>query len=403
MSLAAMQSVRLAKLFFQAVSFIIFAYQSILAVQKFSMANFIPSMETVDISEAKLPAIFICLKDTDILMSNFEEQGYWSHFRFRYGDVDNQAGSVSWEGNNSMPYKNLTSHVYSSAYKTYMAIAGNPSENWNFPGDGMSLGKGMSEIFTAFDGTCVRVEINATNNIPSGPFDVNIISFDNVQIFLADPKTSLFYKINTDSMTGDTIESEKGSEKSYLVDFEEIHWMEESGECTIYGEGAEFRSLADCVANEQEQIFKPLLGCQVPWLAAPDDPNICKGRVPLTYDEKQNFVSELRSVSTNIKKMMIADQFKSCLKPCQELKAHSKLRSNEQGEMMQMTVLSFQKRVKVTKYLKAYGLFDLVVEAGSSLGLWIGLSAIGVFDLLLHAGDVVIKKFRKMKEYHPRF
>ena len=360
-------------------------------------------METVDISNAKLPSIFICLKDSDILLPNFVKQGYWSSFTFRQGNVDKQSGSVSWEGNNSMPYKELTNHVYPSAYKTYMDITGNPSENWKFPRNGRSLGKGLSEIFTAFDGTCVRVEINATKNIPSGPFNAQILSFDDVQIFLADPKASLYYKINTDSMTGDTLESEKGSQKSYLVDFEEIHWMEESGECTIYGEGAEFRSLADCVANEQEKIFKPLLGCQVPWLAAPDDPDICKGRVPLTYEKNQNFVSEIRSVSTNIKKMMVADQFRTCLKPCQELKAHSKLRSKEQGELMQMTVLSFQRRVKVTKYIKAYGMFDLVVEAGSSLGLWIGLSAIGVFDLLLHAGDVVIKKFRKMKEYHPRF
>ena len=33
--------------------------------------------------------------------------------------------------------------------------------------------------------------------------------------------------------------------------------------------------------------------------------------------------------------------------------------------------------------MEAYGFFDLVVEVGSSLGLWIGLSALGVFDLLL--------------------
>ena len=32
--------------------------------------------------------------------------------------------------------------------------------------------------------------------------------------------------------------------------------------------------------------------------------------------------------------------------------------------------------------MEAYGFFDLVVEVGSSLGLWIGLSALGVFDLL---------------------
>ena len=32
----------------------------------------------------------------------------------------------------------------------------------------------------------------------------------------------------------------------------------------------------------------------------------------------------------------------------------------------------------------AYSEFDLIVEVGSSLGLWIGLSALGVFDLFLN-------------------
>ena len=54
--------------------------------------------------------------------------------------------------------------------------------------------------------------------------------------------------------------------------------------------------------------------------------------------------------------------------------------------------LNFKKTVKVTKYQKAYGLFDLVVEVGSSLGLWIGISALGVFDLLLQCGTIIKQK-----------
>ena len=57
-------------------------------------------------------------------------------------------------------------------------------------------------------------------------------------------------------------------------------------------------------------------------------------------------------------------------------------------------ILNFKKTVKVTKYQKAYGLFDLVVEVGSSLGLWIGLSALGVFDLLLQCGTIIKQKLK---------
>ena len=34
-----------------------------------------------------------------------------------------------------------------------------------------------------------------------------------------------------------------------------------------------------------------------------------------------------------------------------------------------------------------YDIFSLFVEAGSSLGLWVGLSALGVYDLIFKAGS----------------
>ena len=198
-------------------------------------------------------------------------------------------------------------------------------------------------------------------------------------------------------MVGGSLENKEGH-NFYLVDFEEIHWLEESGECTNYGEEAAFKTFADCVATEQEQIFKPILGCQVPWLAAPGHSNICKGRIPLTKENYTLHLHMVNSLMENTREMRIVDQFKTCLKPCQELRSRFTLKhSKRQEDRFRRTVLSFQKRVKVTKYLNAYGFFDLMVEAGSSLGLWIGLSALGLFDLLLQVGNVVRKKVWKIR------
>ena len=49
--------------------------------------------------------------------------------------------------------------------------------------------------------------------------------------------------------------------------------------------------------------------------------------------------------------------------------------------------LNFMKTVTVTRNKKVYGIFYLIVEIGSCLGLWIGLSALGVFDFALQAGE----------------
>ena len=195
-------------------------------------------------------------------------------------------------------------------------------------------------------------------------------------------------------MTGDGIDIKLGEKKLYAVKFEEVHWMEESGECTSYGDEAEFNTYADCVAIEQKRIFYPILGCQVPWIAAPHDPGMCKGRVHITEKAKKDSDEKIIHEIERMKASKTTEQFQKCLKPCRELRAFSTFRSTESIGLRftGTTTLAFQRKVKVTRYMWTYGHFDLVVEIGSSLGLWIGLSALGVFDLLKQAGHAIKKK-----------
>ena len=45
--------------------------------------------------------------------------------------------------------------------------------------------------------------------------------------------------------------------------------------------------------------------------------------------------------------------------------------------------ISFRERVPQRFVKSAYNEADLLIEAGSSLGLWLGLSVIGLYDLLI--------------------
>ena len=72
--------------------------------------------------------------------------------------------------------------------------------------------------------------------------------------------------------------------------------------------------------------------------------------------------------------------------------AYSKLiRSEDSRTDIAKTILSFPREVKVTKHERTYGLPELVVDMGSSLGFWIGLAVVGVLDLVPDAG-IFIKK-----------
>ena len=47
--------------------------------------------------------------------------------------------------------------------------------------------------------------------------------------------------------------------------------------------------------------------------------------------------------------------------------------------------------------MNGYSEFDLIVEAGSSLGLWIGLSILGIFDFII---DILSKIPRVAKHFY---
>ena len=124
----------------------------------------------------------------------------------------------------------------------------------------------------------------------------------------------------------------------------------------------------------------------VPWLAAPGDPDTCNGRIVLSEETLAKYLTNMNQLFKKIIFYNVIDQTDSCLKPCLEHIFYVKQKDADKGHDHRKIVLNFHKVVKVSKNVKAYGLFDLVVEVGSCLGLWIGLSALGVFDLVLEFG-----------------
>ena len=176
--------------------------------------------------------------------------------------------------------------------------------------------------------------------------------------------------------------------------------MKGQGEFTNYGEKAVFKTFADCIAYKEEKTIRPILGCMVPWMAAPDYPGMCKGRVPfpdvgIPY-KLFRFINHLKD-TRGLKVLGFPTAY---LKSCLELKVNSRLNSKRRrGKGMEYgkNALHFQRTVKVTRYIQAYGLFDLVVEVGSSLGLWIGLSGLGVYDLILEVAWNLKKRIWLMR------
>ena len=390
----AMQAVKLARNVFQVVALAIFAYQMFEALGKYINVKRISFMETEDIEGKDMPSIFICPAKQNLYedFQNTTEHGYYSLMSFLQGDVNSKMDFVSWEGLKNLSYNNMSRQVFNPINGwNDVGIEGEPHTNWE------TTQKNAAEHFMAYDGGfCRKIDVE-TRNITELNWVSIEMSNEDSQIIIADANRSLYYKLDTESLIGDPINLSKGVTKYFRIHLEEVQWSKTAGECSLYGDEEDFKTLADCVAKEHEQIFEPILGCPVPWLSAPQNQNICKGKIHTSIKNKRILEHNFVLLDKQIKISKLGNMFAACLRPCRELKLYSKLLSQEKMNMIGQVYLTFDKTVTVIRYVEAYGLFELVVEVGSSLGLWIGLSSLGVFDLLLQAGAVIKEKCLRRK------
>ncbi len=65
--------------------------------------------------------------------------------------------------------------------------------------------------------------------------------------------------------------------------------------------------------------------------------------------------------------------------------------------------ITFDPKVLVTERVPNYSMFQYIIDVGSSLGLWLGLSVLGLHDLAVSAVQVIKDKFviRKIKSALP--
>ncbi len=150
-------------------------------------------------------------------------------------------------------------------------------------------------------------------------------------------------------------------------------------------------SYRECLESAMKSKFLEWYGCLPPWF-----PNLnglsCElnKNIPMPDSEIQiDITNEFAKLIDGLE----LDTFKLCLPPCKKLQLKHNLLSHYSNRIHNAYVKYMLKdEVKVLRHAYAYDMFDLVVDLGSSLGLWLGLSALSIFDEL-----TVMYKSRKYR------
>ena len=223
------------------------------------------------------------------------------------------------------------------------------------------------------------------------PKHVHEIYFDTPEesflytLFVTDSAASTSFQLNQFLITGENVyfkTAKSSSSHSFSIYNIKLKIMQDEtgdGSCTDYP-NTYYATYADCVDADIERKIMPVLGCMVPWLS---ESNQCT-RAIKKEEKHHDLIAWLLDLNQDSWGGVQCNP-SSCLLPCSLLSAEATFENSGSGVDRDSISVYFEESVQIEKLVLAYDSTALLVEIGSSLGLWLGLSAVGLFDMLVYA------------------
>ena len=367
----------IARAIVQVLAFGIFVYQMQHSINKFVEKPIVQVSSTTSISNIKMPVIYVCQDaQFDYALSNFYGYGYMNVF---YSGWLSETSKISWRGKyNNMTFSDLFLKVFPHDSTSFNAGANNPEDSENYEWKKLMA---VRESINPY-GSCMKF---------TQSFGATYFSTLKKSIFrIVDPQADNPFVITSmQNGYGELGPTGNGSydHYSYAMDITLHDSSLLVGQaCANYGDSG----YKACTLRTAEERFMKWLGCLPPWF--PANTSLICDNTPEINVTKQSIIEMFREVD----RLEIGQRFKfdSCLPPCltmsiemQQLKHITNLPNSA---VVRINVDN--KNVKVLTLAYAYDEFNLVVDVGSALGLWFGLSAISIYDSII---EVILTIFKK--------
>ncbi len=152
----------------------------------------------------------------------------------------------------------------------------------------------------------------------------------------------------------------------------------------------------NCVEAGVQKELSNTERCLPPWLSFKNE---CNGTYPGNFHNKNYNMSFLEFVNNYVTTILSLNNLKQeteCKKSCKTTKYiidERELMYNDRSRGF----ITFDQHVHVTEKVPNYSLFNFIIDVGSSLGLWLGLSVLGMHDLVVVVIDLVKAAFKARK------
>jgi hypothetical protein len=201
-------------------------------------------------------------------------------------------------------------------------------------------------------------------------------SYEEAQVYITDKKLRTRNDLHVASHWGSKVIFQRGWQHEYVVKIEKVSNFDPRNpdDCKVYNHD----DFENCVDAELQKVFKPLINCNPPWLSSKDQ---CDSVMNVSLETVYKFHKQpIETTLSGINNMKTYPARESCKKPCIFLQANVLMYEKTKYFGAKIT-LTFADQVVFTTKKLAYGPSAFLIDMGSNLGLWFGLSVFGITDL----------------------
>ena len=314
----------------------------------------VDSTRQVHLKEVDLPLITVCPID-QLNKEMLKELGYMVEESLMMGNTYTKCDGnpcISWGAHLNLSFNQILEKVYTYPNLETQSrdLIPSPINNSVYlPGFGL-----CSEI-SDFDPV---EKLIIVRNDPSQA----------LRILITDRQYRSYVMPHISSHKGNNILVEPGKSSFITVD------IEIRSTCKTEADTETPLDFKKCVDDRIQKKISKELGCVPPWLSPNNQCNKTYTN-GFGYEFVEEYTTPLRNRDNILDEAL-------CRKSCTRTKyiVHERESIKQSVEMIE---ISFNQNVLITETVYNYGLFQFVVDAGSSLGLWLGLSVFGLHDLAL--------------------